>query len=551
MGRESMARLGLWVVLAMGLGALAFAAEAPLPAPIPSRQTLFGIPFRIDTSNPRLPPPRAVQLYCSKDLGVTWDLYGTVEPSAGSFLFRAPADGEYWFSIHTVSAAGQVQSQKPGRPGLRVLVDTVPPRVQLEAWRGGAGEVVARWQITDPNLSPESLKIEYRTGSDERWQAVAIDRTSLRVMGMLCAGEVRWRPGARADRVDVRADVADKAGNTAVSQAQVGGDRSAGHPPKPIAGDTLVPGANPGAAGGPLATDPAGDPAGDPPPFYPSERAKADLVGPELGAPSGKPTPQPRPAPETLFRMPDGTVAIQMQPGIGSQHSPSGPSVPGSRDGLPPGGLPPGQRVRVVNALQFELEYDVESVGPSGIARVELWGTRDGGRTWTSFGRDDDKLSPFLVRVREEGIYGFCIAVQSGVGLGDEPPQPGSPAQVWIGVDLTKPLARILSAEQVPGSGPGQLVIRWQVEDWMLAARPIGLYFSPSREGPWSPIATGLENTGQYAWALDRRTAEQLFLRLEARDEAGNVGIFETPLPISIDQRRPQGRIREVRRTSG
>jgi hypothetical protein len=207
----------------------------------------------------------------------------------------------------------------------------------------------------------------------------------------------------------------------------------------------------------------------------------------------------------------------------------------------------------VVNTLQFELEYDVESVGPSGIARVELWGTRDGGRTWTSFGRDNDKQSPFLVRVPEEGIYGFSIAVQSGVGLGDEPPRPGSPAQVWIGVDLTKPLARILSAEQVPGSGPGQLVIRWQAEDWMLAARPIGLYYSPSREGPWSPIATGLANTGQYAWALDRRAPEQLFLRLEARDEAGNVGIFETPLPVSIDQRRPQGRIRQVRpvETSG
>ena len=57
-------------------------------------------------------------------------------------------------------------------------------------------------------------------------------------------------------------------------------------------------------------------------------------------------------------------------------------------------GLPPGERPRMVNSRTFELEYDVDSVGPSGIGRVELWGTRDGGQTWRRFTVDSDKRSP-------------------------------------------------------------------------------------------------------------------------------------------------------------
>jgi hypothetical protein len=56
-----------------------------------------------------------------------------------------------------------------------------------------------------------------------------------------------------------------------------------------------------------------------------------------------------------------------------------------------------------------------------------------------------------------------------------------------------------------------------------------------------------LENTGRYAWAMDNRTPPQFYLRLEVRDEAGNMGFHETSLPIAIDQSRPTIRVREVR----
>ena len=40
---------------------------------------------------------------------------------------------------------------------------------------------------------------------------------------------------------------------------------------------------------------------------------------------------------------------------------------------------------------------------------------------------------------------------------------------------------------------------------------------------------------------------DRIYLRLEARDEAGNIGIYDTTEPVSLDRHRPEGRIRGVR----
>jgi hypothetical protein len=204
----------------------------------------------------------------------------------------------------------------------------------------------------------------------------------------------------------------------------------------------------------------------------------------------------------------------------------------------------------MVNSRLFELEYDVDSVGPSGIGCVELWGTRDTGKTWRSFALDNDNHSPLLVNVEEEGIYGFCVVVTNGAGLGGKSPKSGDLPDLWVGIDLTKPTARIVSAQQGTDSEAGQLIISWQADDRMLAARPVSLSFSQSRTGPWTPIASGLENNGRYAWTIDGRTPPQFYLRLEVRDEAGNVGAHELAEAIAIDQSRPTIRVRDIRAVS-
>ncbi len=157
-----------------------------------------------------------------------------------------------------------------------------------------------------------------------------------------------------------------------------------------------------------------------------------------------------------------------------------------------------------------------------------------------------NKRSPLLVSVEEEGFYGFRIVVTNGAGLGGVPPKSGDLPDLWVGVNLTKPTARIISAQQGVDSEAGHLIISYHADDQMLAARPVSLSFAETRGGPWIPIAGGLDNTGRYAWPIDARTPGQIYLRLEVRDEAGNVGVHETPEPITIDQAHPTIRVRDI-----
>jgi hypothetical protein len=198
---------------------------------------------------------------------------------------------------------------------------------------------------------------------------------------------------------------------------------------------------------------------------------------------------------------------------------------------------------------RFQLEYDLDSIGPSGVRRVELWQTRDAGRSWQRAAVDDDNRSPLIVEPPEEGIYGYRIVVESGNGLTGQPPRPGDLAEIWVGVDWTKPTARLTSA--IYGSGPraGELEIHWEADDARLADRPISLLFSASPSGPWSPIASGLPDTGVYHWPVDHRVPPDIYLRLEVRDAAGNTAIHELPRPIANDGLVPQGRILRVQPT--
>jgi hypothetical protein len=201
----------------------------------------------------------------------------------------------------------------------------------------------------------------------------------------------------------------------------------------------------------------------------------------------------------------------------------------------------------MVSLRTFDLDYDLDEVGQWGVSRVELWGTRDGGRTWRQFAFDDDNRSPIRVTVEGEGIYGFRIIAQSPGGPATSQPQPGDVPELWVGVDLEKPFAELLSVEQGGGNQSDHLILRWRAEDMNFDRRPISLYYSSRAGGPWTAIATGLENTGQYSWRLERHLPAQFYIRLEARDLAGNLAAFQTSQPVALNQAQPAARLQGVR----
>ena len=513
------------------------ATSAALPEPIATRQTLFSIPFHVEQPASPAQTPVETQLFVSGDRGANWHLYGKADPRQQHFMFRAGGDGEYWFAVRTLDRSGQLHPATIAGPGLRVVVDTELPKLGFEAERAATGQITAKWQIDEPHVNLDTLVVQFRVSDIDAWQRVAIDRRRIQTAQSHHSGEVTWLAPATDQPIQVRAEVTDMAGNKAVNQARLEPRRTSD-----LLSHTAERSPSP-------PTDPRSSVATTP---WPADYATSSALPHHRAA---------QPPVEQLLvaqppTMPNRAMTATANPPIRSRfEDPTGLSNNPSNipNGATPINMPPSApftpqqpRPLMVNSRLLELDYDVTSAGPSGIARVELWATQDGGQTWRSIALDDDTQSPIVAKVDSEGVYGFRVAVSSGAGLGGEAPRSGDLPEIEIGVDLTEPAARILAVEPGVGRESGSLIITWQAADTWLARQPISLLWSQTPAGPWNPIAQNLENTGRHAWPIGQPLSRGVYLRIEARDEAGNIGAFQTAQPISGNRAQPAGSIRGV-----
>jgi hypothetical protein len=193
---------------------------------------------------------------------------------------------------------------------------------------------------------------------------------------------------------------------------------------------------------------------------------------------------------------------------------------------------------------RFKLDYDSDGIPASDIAAVELWGTHDAGKTWLKWGADPDRQSPFEVEVEQEGAFGFRIVLVHRNGMAGHTPRAGDAADIWVGVDGTLPVAKFGSVAYGKGASSGQLQIQWTASDDWLASRPVTLSYSTDPQGPWTSLATGLANTGQYFWRVEPSVPRRIYLKLEVRDQAGNVAEDRLPDLIELEGLAPHGRIK-------
>lgn len=537
------------------------AAVAPLraadePKPQFTHHTSFGLSFSFKQPQRGKDDPREVHLHVSRDRGATWNQVDRAEPSQKKFLFKSSGDAEYWFMLRTKFASGGYLPAGPAVPELKVVVDTAPPQLVLSVSEGEDGEVYVRWHLSDAHLAAESFKVEYkRAGIGGVWQRVALDPLRLEPGQTEYNGGTTIVPFAQGQSgaVVVRAEIADRAGNRTVDEKpldwakpesqSVATDRRS---PRPTAAaDRYADHAGrwePEAANGSPAS------ADDPPPEMP------DAFGGPAGRqrePGGRgpgtagEQAAGRTRPNTDGGLSRGPVptAEPYHPPIASQRGPR--ELNGETE--EPGTMPNGAAVaHMVNKERFELVYDVDSVGSAGVAQIELWVTEDAGKSWQSFGIDDDGRSPMMVEVDGEGLYGFRVVVRTTTGVSSAVPVGGDLPDVWVGVDLTKPSVKLLSAEQGSDDESDQLAIEWRAGDERLAGRPIVLRYAETPDGPWTTIASDLENSGRYLWRIDRRFPDRVFVQVEVRDEAGNVAFDQLAEPVPLKQVRPQSRIRGV-----
>ena len=488
-------------LLAM-LGALASvgAEAAPANQPIHTNKTRFRIPFKYDPAEMQRLGAREIRLYLSTDRGLQWKLAQTVDPRQRKFDFVAPADAEYWFAVRTLDGRGQLHP--PGvtlEPGLKVVVDTSSPVLDVNLRQDEPGRVELTWSASDLNLDPTTLRLEYLQAGAANWQTVSVIPQAV--------GHTSWS-APQGGMVAVRGSVRDLAQNTHQAQAQVKVDPANQAGPRPGVPDFR----QPIAAEGP-------------------EDLAASAAGPQTAqsADAAAAAPWSHPAFQPVGDVPRRRPEI-LQGRYPRQEAPE-----------PYTAAPP----RVVNSRKFHINYQVDEVGPSGIAGVDLYITEDNGRRWYKYGSDSDAVSPFPVDVPREGKFGFALRARSGAGLSTDPPAPGEPPSLRVVVDQTPPALEFMGVR--PGNEPNRLTVTWKMQDDNPLPKPISLYAAPESGGPWAPLAEGLENTGSYSWTIDPELPGRLFLRLSARDLAGNEATTDIPEAIVFDSSRPRARIVDVK----
>jgi len=534
------------------------------PKLVTSRQTSFAIPFTAPTGQDGTQTAREVQLYVSGDGGRQWRLEARSAPTDRRFRYTAPRDGEYWFAVRTIDAQGRPWPDGVMQPGLHVLVDTTKPWLHLTAKNASGGEVEVSWHVEDTHLEPESLKLHYQVTGSGPWQPIPAPTSQHSANRTTAGGSARFRPVASSGSVAVRAEVVDRAGNKTLAQQLVSlqpsepqgslADGSSTNPgqaaPNAAGAQRVNPSSQfPGQGGGtgqwpadqtsrvPFEQTLGGNATGlSPPP----RQYNQETTGANPSWPTTYPSTTAQPAPAT---------PLPVQPPVARNAATSSFGDAG-RPRETASLIPPDIQPYQVRSTRFELDYDVNRPAEL-LERVELWMTRDGGQTWVYFGADDDRRSPLVVHVPQEGVYGFVV-VPIGRGSRAAAPERGRRPEIWVSVDGTPPYVRFLEAEPAataanPTSGPAEITIRWEARDALPLARPVALYWSQQPQGPWQEIAAEVENSGQFTWRPGGHVPDPVYLKVVVRDQAGNTSEATSPAAVPLRVAPPAAHIRGVR----
>lgn len=564
----------------------------------------FKIPFNVESAGADL---AEVQLWVSTDAGKTWQMHGAAKPEDRQFDFRAAAEGVYFFSVQTVDARGN--SFPSQNPPLKVFVDTSRPEAAIRANQDSAGRLVVDVRVADENLREDTAILRVRTDRDATWRdielgefqqhdgffdgQVVLNLPPCREVGLVFAisdkannqGEATFqytmpRTAAGDKDMTLASTKSDSSsGSTLVESGETDHSAAGTIPsfPNSIVWKTE---SSPSAARAPKTSvvdlrrpERAALP-GSQPGRLAASRGELEL-DPPLGAElEGYAEELPLPQPENERSERNGfdahssrgqlqfePTAPEMRAAEPSSAEPSSAEPPLAESSLADQSFGDSRVLDELKAVlsdgigsafhcksqAFSLDYSVEAMGGSTLSKVELWGTEDGGLTWEEWGADPDRQSPFDVQVGNDGLFGFRMVIVSTSGLVSNRPKNGDTADVWINVDTALPKVQIKRAVYGEGPEEGLLVIDYDCTDGHLVDRPISLAYSEGIDGPWSKIASGLSNSGTYLWKADPNLPRQIFLRVEAVDKSGNIGMHRLDVPIDTNGLIPRGRIQGIR----
>src|SRR5262249_13330737 len=148
------------------------------------------------------------------------------------------------------------------------------------------------------------------------------------------------------------------------------------------------------------------------------------------------------------------------------------------------------REIKFVNTQQIKLAYDIQDVGKSGIKHVEVYRTRDGGRSWHKDERPypinpRPPFDPITVDLGpDEGSLGLTLVARSNVDAAEPPPRGGDPPRAVPEGPRPRPEVHVRNIGVGKDTQGTKLTITYQASDKNFGRQPIMLYYSENPESP-------------------------------------------------------------------
>ena len=495
-----------------------------------------------------------VALLVSRDEGQTWAVADTVKPDRERLNREylnlvAREDGLHFVNLVFYFKDGTSDPKDPSREAAeyKMLIDSTPPVVKIVNATRQGDDVLLDWTADDKYLNEAATQVLYKAAANplNEWTPVP--------PGSIAKRSTKFRPAfagplvvrvIASDYAENRADMARElpAGVVTASYAPT----PAGEVPPPVVplpAPTITPAGVPATPGAPTVVMPVG------------------VVPAAVPALAPVPTlPLPAPVAQAATPLPLVTASEPAAPLNVAPLATTGNS------GSPPAAVAPAAApvnpTQYLRGTDFDLLYEVENNGPSGLSRVDLYVTRDQGQTWAKWSSHPGKERPLKVKLgrgyeaNKDGEYGLKLVPVSGVGLADDAPTAGTPPDHRVVVDTAAPQVFIYPHGVAPGQA-NAVALNWVARDANFGPTPITIEWGETPAGPWRSVASPdvaqagggagvarLPNTGQYLWTLPAgMPTHRVYLRVTATDRAGNRSEHVTRDPITVDLMRPKVRI--------
>jgi hypothetical protein len=520
------------------------------------RNANLEIPIRVNEA--KRPEIRELELHVSTDQGRTWTLAGRARPEQQAFGFHAPGDGLYWFSVCAIDKNGRRDPEDIAttKPALKVLIDTSHPALQVVAVDRVGEEVQVAWECNDSQADPNSLRLEYRpVGSEPTavWTPVPLTPQLI--------GTYRFRP-TTTGAITLRMQVTDGTGSPATVVKDVVAAAVTAPPPSAAAfasAPSPVAPPTPQPVAPPVTTQQSNSIAPPPSPVAPFGPVPT-MTSPTAVARSAEATPpaDPGPPPMPAAPTPPPAETPAAPPGLAPLKSaseptprPAAPAPEFAGPATPSHSQQP--EVQHVRDRTVAIDFDVDRKGPSGVKKIEVYITQDDGQNWYKYTETLNTNPPLQLDLpRDDRLYGFSMVLYSGAGQSEGPPRPGEAPHFRLLVDRTAPQVMLYEPMLDP-SQPNSLVIRYKATDANLVSGSVVLYWKAQPNQPWQPVAAGPSRpSGQFpgvqecTWTLPPDVPNSVYLRITARDQAGNVGEFVTRDAVTVDLNKPVARFKAI-----